>query len=48
MALLRKLDLVICCEIGARAHIVATDALGVECWVPYSFLVERLSSLREF
>ena len=35
MALLRKLDLVICCE-SALAHMCMM--LGVECWVPVSYL----------
>jgi len=35
MALIRKLDLVICCE-SALAHMCSM--LGVECWVPYSYL----------
>jgi hypothetical protein len=35
MALLRKLDLVICCE-SALVHMC--NMIGVECWVPYSYL----------
>lgn len=35
MALIRKLDLVICCE-SALAHMCAT--VDVECWIPYSYL----------
>ena len=35
MALLRKLDLVICCE-SALAHMCMT--VGVECWVAVSYL----------
>jgi tetratricopeptide (TPR) repeat protein len=35
MALLRKLDLVICNE-SALAHMCAM--IGVECWVPYSYM----------
>ena len=35
MALIRKLDLVICCE-SALAHMCSM--LGVECWVAYSYL----------
>jgi len=35
MALLSKLDLVICCE-SALLHMC--NMLGVECWVPYSYL----------
>jgi hypothetical protein len=35
MALIRKLDLVICCE-SALAHMCMT--VGAECWVPLSYL----------
>jgi|ERR1700722_1010703 len=35
MALVRKLDLIICCE-SALLHMCTT--VGVECWIPYSYL----------
>lgn len=35
IAMIQKLDLIICCE-SALGHIAA--AAGVECWIPYSYL----------